>query len=77
MSRVVWSPLAIARVAEAAEFIAQDKPDAAERWVDNVFGTVARLADFPHSGTVVPEFRRDEVRALGWGELPREMEASE
>ena len=35
--RVVWSPLAIERAAEAATYIAQDNPVAARRWVDGLF----------------------------------------
>ncbi len=68
MSEVVWSPLAVARVTEAAEFIAEDKPDAAARWVDGVFEAVARLARFPRRGRAVPELCREDVRELLHGE---------
>ena len=62
--KVVWSPLAIERVIEAAEFIAGDKPAAAQRWAEATFAAVARLADFPASGRIVPELGRPEVREL-------------
>jgi toxin ParE1/3/4 len=38
--KVVWSPLAIDCVSDVAEFIAKDKPKAAEKWVDAVFDKV-------------------------------------
>ena len=62
--RVVWSPRAIRRVVEAADFIALDKPDAARRWAEATFAAVERLAEFPHSGRVVPELRRREIREV-------------
>ena len=62
--RVTWSPLAIQRVIEAAEFIARDKPDAARRWTESTFEVTARLADFPMSGRTVPEIGRPEVREI-------------
>ena len=68
MSRTVWSPLAVARVAEAADFIAADRPEAAARWADSVFEAVKRLERFPLSGSMVPELRREDVRELIHGE---------
>jgi plasmid stabilization system protein ParE len=68
VTRIVWSPLAIARVAEAAEFISADKPEAAARWADSVFEAVTQLEPFPFSGSVVPELERDDVRELIHGE---------
>lgn len=62
--RITWSPLAIQRVSEAAEYIARDKPGAAERWAESTFEAVERLADLPRIGRVVPELRRPEVREL-------------
>jgi len=35
--RILWSPLAIDRVAEITEYIAMDSPGAAENWVNTVF----------------------------------------
>jgi len=35
--RIVWSPLAVQRLWEATEYIARDKPGAAERWVGRCF----------------------------------------
>lgn len=64
---VVWSPLAIERLLEAAAFIARDKPEAAERWAVDAFAAVERLAELPRSGQVVPELAREDVRELVYG----------
>ena len=37
--KIIWSPLAIERVSEIAEYIALDNPVAAEKWVDDIFGS--------------------------------------
>ncbi len=34
--KVVWSPLALQKLGDAAEFISLDNPPAAERWVNEV-----------------------------------------
>ena len=62
--RVVWTPLAIDRAAEAARSIAQDRPQVARRWVDALFDAAALLRQFPKRGRVVPEVGRPEIREL-------------
>jgi plasmid stabilization system protein ParE len=43
--RIIWSPLAVDRASEIADYIARDKPAAAaaEKWVDTVFLKVEQL----------------------------------
>lgn len=65
--KVAWSPLALDRVSDIARHIAEDDPDAAERWVDELFDTVQRLADFPHSGRIVPEVGARRIREVIFG----------
>jgi plasmid stabilization system protein ParE len=62
--RVTWSRRAIRRVVEYAEYIALDKPGAAERWLEGAFEAVEPLSDFPWSGRVVPELGREDIREL-------------
>ena len=62
--KIVWSPLALERVEDIARYIAEDKPDAAVKWVDWLFSTVERLADFPKSGRMVPEVGSPRIREL-------------
>ena len=65
--KVEWSRLALDRVSDIARYIAEDNPDATERWVDELFDSVARLADFPESGRVVPEVGVRRIRELIFG----------
>lgn len=63
--KLVWSPLALERVDEAAEYIARDRPEAARRWVRSLFEAVRRLERFPESGRPVPELsHRPELREM-------------
>jgi toxin ParE1/3/4 len=65
--RLVGSPLAVQRVYENAEYIARDRPLAAEEWVEGVFAAVERLKEFPFSGREVEEVRRKEIREVVFG----------
>jgi len=65
--QVVWTDPALERVEEIAVYIAQDDPDAAEHWTVELFEAVARLADFPESGRMVPELGTRNVRELIFG----------
>ncbi|MEE4109795.1 MAG: type II toxin-antitoxin system RelE/ParE family toxin [Halieaceae bacterium] len=65
--KVEWSPLALDRVADIARYIAKDNPGAAERWVNELFDSVERLADFPESGRIVPEVGVRRIRELIFG----------
>lgn len=64
--KVVWSPLAMERAVEEASYIALDKPQAADRWLEGLFETVERLAMFPNLGHEVPELRGSRYRQIGY-----------
>jgi plasmid stabilization system protein ParE len=57
--RILWAPLAIERAHEAADYIAEASPMAADRWLDRRLEAVGQLEHFPFSGRVV----LDEVRS--------------
>ena len=65
--KIIWTPLAIDRASEIAEYIAQDKPSAAEKWIHTVFSKVQQLKSSPGIGRVVPEFRNDRFREMIYG----------
>ena len=65
--KIIWSPLAIDRASEIPEYIAQDKPSAAEKWINTVFSKVEQLDSSPEIGRVVPEIRNDQFRELIYG----------
>jgi len=62
--KIVWSPLALERVEEIAWHMAEDNPDAALRWVDDLFAKAGRLAESPESGRMVPEVGSPRIREL-------------
>ena len=59
--------MAIDRVAEIANYIAKDKPTAAENWVDKIFSKVETLASSSKSGRIVPEINKDQYREIIYG----------
>ena len=65
--KIIWSPLAIERASEIAEYIAQDKPSAAEKWINTVFSKVEHLKTSPEIGRIVPEIPNDQFRELIYG----------
>lgn len=62
--KLIWSPSAQLDVKDIARYIADDSPLAAERFVRNVLQTVERLADYPESGRIVPEFDEPTIREV-------------
>ncbi len=62
--KIVWSPLALEKLSEIADYITLDKPTASLNWIETVFEEVEKLATFPESGRVVPELNTDKYREL-------------
>jgi len=60
--KIIWSPLAVDRASEIADYIAQDKPSAAEKWIDTVFSKVEQLKSSPEIGRIVPETNNSKFR---------------
>jgi toxin ParE1/3/4 len=66
--KIIWSPLALDRVAEIAEYISQDNPTAAIDWVNRIFAKVGQVISFPESGRIVPETNHEKIRELIYGD---------
>lgn len=62
--RLRWTKRAVEDLEQIAEYIARDKPRAAERWVEQLIAVAERAAALPSSGRRVPEIARDDVREL-------------
>jgi len=62
--KIVWSPLALERVNDIADYMAETSVEAAKVWLIDIFGAVDRLREFPESGRVVPEVNRPNIREL-------------
>ena len=65
--RIIWSPLAVDRASKISDYIAQDKPTAAEKWVNTVFSKVEQLKSSPEIGRIVPEINNLQFRELIYG----------
>ncbi len=65
--RIIWSPSAVERAAEIAEYISRDNLAAAEKWIETVFSKVEQLKSFPKSGRIVPEINSKDFRELIYG----------
>lgn len=62
--RIIWSPLAIDRASEIVDYIAQDKPLVAQKWIEKIFSKVASLELSPEIGRIVPEIGDNQFREL-------------
>ena len=62
--KVIWSPTAIADLEAIAEYIAQDRPQAAWRLLQRFRLRTRRLAQHPRLGRVVPEWEAEDIREL-------------
>ena len=64
---IIWSPLAIDKTSEIADYIANDKHSAAKKWVETVFSKVAQLKASPEIGRIVPEINKIQFREILYG----------
>ena len=62
--KIVWSPLAIERVQEIADYISNDSPGEAVDWIEEIFDSVLKLELFSQLGREVPEIKRNNYREL-------------
>lgn len=65
--KIVWSLLAVERTSEIVDYIAQDKPLAAEKWIHTVFSKIEQLRSNPEIGRIVPEINENRFRELIYG----------
>jgi addiction module RelE/StbE family toxin len=62
--RIVWSDQSLEDIEEARQYIARDRPAAAESFVDRIFEAADRLIEHPLSGRIVPEFQHPALREV-------------
>lgn len=61
---LVWSQRAASDLRQIHAYIAFDKPRAASNFISTIKESVERLRRFPHSGRIVPELMRPDVREI-------------
>jgi len=62
--RLIWSPTARLDLREIADYISEDDPVAAKKFVRHLIQTVERLQTFPESGRIVPEIMDPIIREV-------------
>ena len=65
--KIIWSPLSVERASEITDYIAQDKPSAAEKWINNVFSKVEQLKSSLEIGRIVSEINNTKFREIIYG----------
>jgi toxin ParE1/3/4 len=66
VAEIVWSPQAIEDVESIRDFIGRDSPAYSVLIAARLVDSVERLAQFPDSGRVVPEFQEPGLREVLW-----------
>lgn len=66
--KIVWSPIALERMHEIAQFIAEDKPSAAKKWIRLIFKHAEKLQRYPKSGRWVEEVNRPDIMEIVVGQ---------
>ncbi len=62
--KITWSPQALRRASEYADYIAADNRPAAKKWLIKIFKEVKRLEKFPESARIVPELQDETIREI-------------
>lgn len=62
--KIIWSPLAIDRASDIAEYISLDNTTTAQNWIDTIFQKVGLLESSPEIGRIVQEIARKEIGEL-------------
>jgi plasmid stabilization system protein ParE len=63
-TQLVWTQPAIDSLLEIVRHVQADNPTAAHRFAEQIKSKVSRLAAFPDSGRIVPEFPGSGLREI-------------
>ena len=61
---VFWTETAVQHLSAIYTYISQNSPQYAQRMVDRLTRRSQRIASFPLSGRVVPEFATEQIREV-------------
>jgi toxin ParE1/3/4 len=62
--RIKWSEPALESMRAIRDYIAEDSPENARRFIQQLFDAAEQLADLPERGRHVPEAKRQDIREL-------------
>jgi toxin ParE1/3/4 len=60
MVKIIWSNSALEDIEQISEYISKDSPDRAALFVGRIIDSTDKLTDYPYSGRIIPEVRKDE-----------------
>jgi toxin ParE1/3/4 len=66
--KIFWSPLAVERLEDIYNYIAEDNVSAAQKMINSIFQKVETLSKNPTRGRIVPESNKEELREVFKGE---------
>lgn len=71
MTLIRWTEQAVADLEAIRDYVARDSAKYAALLVERLIASLDRVAHFPESGRVVPEYQRPDIRELilgltGW-----------
>lgn len=67
MARVIWAPRALDDLEALLDYIGRDAPASAHRFGEKILARVESLAEFPDSGSFVPEDKTQTYREVFQG----------
>jgi plasmid stabilization system protein ParE len=67
MVKIVWSENALQDNEQISEFIRKDSSDRAALFVSRLIDATEKLSQYPNSGRVIPEVKKDEYREVIYG----------
>ena len=66
--RVFWTDAALGQLESIRDYFARTSPEYAQRLVERLVNRSERIASFPRSGRMVPEYEIEEVRQVIQGQ---------
>jgi len=62
--KVFWTDAALGQLESIRDYFARTSPEYAQKLVERLVNRSEKVADFPRSGRMVPEYEIDEVRQV-------------
>ena len=67
MAKIIWTDKASGWMKRIFHYIADDKPFAAQKLIDEVYQKAESLREFPEMGYRLPSYRKKNIRTLLYG----------
>jgi len=64
MVEIIWTPFALEDLQSIYDYIAEDSPSYAGRFIDKLVDRVDILINHSEAGRIVPEFENETIREL-------------